>query len=127
MSGIDEGTHAAIHTEKYAPDVRTYWPDAPPGLGQRLLESLRVRPKRDSFGMPEFSLVDFGKTWNIDRDVQVMIFGEVYQDSQDTLRDNWNYLQSTIGARLSDEERQGHQVDDRNRNERNQDRFGDDD
>jgi len=73
------------------------------------------------------SVVNFAKTYTIEHNVRVIIFGTVDRKHKRTLQDQWTQVQGIASATLNDEERQGHQVDDRNRNERNQDRFGDDD
>ena len=74
--------------------------------------------------MPLLSLVNFAKIYSIDFDVPVINFGEV--DNINTLLNNWDSWRLTVNTMLTDEERRGHQVEDRKRHEQNQDKFGDD-
>ncbi len=109
-----KSAHAEIGNRKYVRQAD--------GMGKQL----RFNPKFRGDKMPVNSLVNFGKVYSIERDVPVIEYGKVDRDQSQSLLTTLERRAPTMKVSLSEEERQRHQVEDRNRWEDNQDSFAGD-
>ena len=92
------------------------------GMGK----TIGFKPKTHGSSMPDGSLVNFKKIYSIDCYVHAVELGKVDQDQRQSLLTMLERSWSTAHANLAEEDRNRHQVEDRNRWERNQDDFADD-
>jgi hypothetical protein len=106
--------HAQIGDRNSLPQVS--------GMGK----SIGFRPGVNGSRMPYGSLVNFEKVYSIDHDVRTVKLSKVNKDQRHGLFTMLERSWSTVQTNLTEEERNRRQVDDRNRYERNQDDFADD-
>ena len=110
-AGIVLSAHAQIGDRECLPQV------------SGMEKTIGFKPKVDGSNMPSGSLVNFEEVYSIDCDVRTVEFGKVDQDQRQSLL---KMLERNVQTNLTEEERNRRQVEDRNRWERNQDDFADD-